>query len=51
MYWSRQYLSIDPKKRLPRPHTDQTVVHKLQKIVSMLDILETIKDKELGFQI
>jgi len=42
---SHQYLSIDLKKSLPRPH-------KLKKIVNMnADISETIKDRELGFQI
>jgi len=48
MYCSRQYLSIDPKKSLPRPQT----AHKHQKIVNMnVDISETIIDRELGSQI
>jgi len=47
MYCSYQYLSIDPKKSLPR----LLKRHKLQKIVSMnADISENIKYKELGSQ-
>jgi len=48
MYCSHQNLTIDPKKSLPRPQT----AYKVQKIVKMnADISETIKDRELGFQI
>jgi len=48
MYCSYQQLLIDPKKSLPRALN----AHKLQKIENMNeDILETIKNKELGFQI
>jgi len=48
MYYSGQYLSIDPKK-VCNAHFK---AHKLQKIVNMnADISETIKDRELGFQI
>jgi len=51
MYCSRQYLSIDPKKSLPRPLLRPQTAHKLQKIVSMnVDISETIKARELGSQ-
>jgi len=52
MYCSHQYLSIIPKKSLPRPLERPQTAHKLQKIVGMnTDCSETIKDRELGFQI
>jgi len=46
MYCSHQYLSIDPKKKVCHAHSN---AHKLRKIVNMnADVLETIKDRELG---
>jgi len=48
MYYSCQYLLIDPKK-VCHVHFN---AHKLPKIVSMnADILETIKDRELRIRI
>jgi len=51
MYCSHQYLSINPKKVF-HAHFNTHKPPKLQKIVNMnADISETIKDRELGFQI
>jgi len=48
-YCSHQYLSINPKKSLPRPLQRPQTAHKLQKLNA--DISETIKDREMGSQI
>jgi len=40
------------QQKLPRPLKRPQTTHKLQKIANInVDILETIKDGELGFQI
>jgi len=52
MYCSYQYHRLTKKKSLPRPLQRPQTAYKLQKIVGMnADISETIKDRELIFQI